>query len=235
MFKNDKLCYVQKVKGENLLQCNSNYKVKNLSLGIGQYIYLIISTFLLVKLNGILKDVGVLTVVIYGIIQVFPIIFIVRSLGNIKEVFNINNSIKLKVIIKKVILTIIFSIAIISTTLAMSGYSGIFKWNNLYIFNILWLILFALPEEIIFRGYFQGLMDKVIGNRIISIIITGLLFALIHIFNISGFLDSGLFIFFIKVSYYVSTHAFFNLVKEKTNSLVAPTIVHALFNFILQL
>lgn len=117
----------------------------------------------------------------------------------------------------------------------MSGYSRIFKWNNLYIFNILWLILFALPEEIIFRGYFQGLMDKVIGNRIISIIITGLLFALIHIFNISGFLDSGLFIFFIKVSYYICTHAFFNLVKEKTNSLVASTIVHALFNFILQL
>lgn len=225
-----------KAKGENLLQYNINYKVKNLSLGIGYYIYLIISTFLIVKLNGILKDVGVLTVIIYGIIQVFPIIFIVRSLGEIKDVFNINNSINLKVIIKKVILTIIFSIAIISTTLTISGYnSRIFKWYNIYTFNILWLILFALPEEIIFRGYFQGLMDKVIGNRIISIIITGLLFALIHIFNISGFFDRGLFIFFIKVSYYISTHAFFNLVKEKTNSLVASTILHALANFTIQL
>ena len=78
-------------------------------------------------------------------------------------------------------------------------------------------------------------MDKVIGNKTISIIITGLLFALIHIFNISGFLDRGLFLFFIKVSYYICTHAFFNLVKEKTNSLVAATIVHALANFALQL
>ena len=30
-------------------------------------------------------------------------------------------------------------------------------------------------------------------------------------------------------------HKFFNLVKEKTNSLVASTIVHALANFALQL
>ena len=157
-------------------------------MGIGYYIYLIISTFLLVKLNGILKDVGVLTVVIYGIIQVFPIIFIVRSLGKIKDVFNINNSINLKVIIKKVILTIIFSIAIISTTLTISGYnSRIFKWYNLYIFNI------------------------------------------------SAFLDRWLFLFFIKISYYICTHAFFNLVKEKTNSLVAAIIVHELFNFAIAL
>ena len=83
------------------------------------------------------------------------------------------------------------------------------------------------------EGYFQGLMDRLIKNKYISIIIAGFLFAVIHMINpINGFAKMDMFQIIIRLGYYASFHGFFNLVKKETKSLAASTVVHTVFNFL---
>jgi membrane protease YdiL (CAAX protease family) len=51
------------------------------------------------------------------------------------------------------------------------------------IFTIFYAVLFAVPEEIIFRGLVQGTLATIIENTAITVIISSLIFGLAHLPN----------------------------------------------------
>ncbi len=99
----------------------------------------------------------------------------------------------------------------------------IFTLSPLHQFMMVAAIIFAAPviEEIIFRGF---LLNAGIGygpnGKYIAILITSLLFALVH----SQYHSPVTFIMIFVMS------VIFCLVRIKTNSLIAPIVLHTLYN-----
>jgi membrane protease YdiL (CAAX protease family) len=110
------------------------------------------------------------------------------------------------------------------------GFDAI-PWNFFYM-----LVIIALPEEIIFRGYIQTRLFGAIKSDIAASVIGGFLFMGMHIpfqlFNRSG---GNLADFFAANSLWLLTtfimHVLFNFLYRKYNSLVSPTVCHFLVNF----
>lgn len=89
----------------------------------------------------------------------------------------------------------------------------------------------AVAEEIVFRGYFQSRFISATGSMSVSLIVTNLLFVLIHlpiIFFSNGYslMDAGIYSIFLFQTGLVNSIAL-----VYTGSLVTPIIAHAIWNF----
>jgi len=90
------------------------------------------------------------------------------------------------------------------------------SWQDKAIVIGLAVVIAPVAEELIFRGYIYGVMKKY-GGRIVAILVSSALFAVIHLHAPSL---AGLFILAVVLV----------LVYERTGSLWAPILMHATFN-----
>jgi hypothetical protein len=104
-------------------------------------------------------------------------------------------------------------------------------WTFLY-----FLICIAFVDELTFRGFIQTRIRGIIKNKWLSIIIVGLMFAIMHIpFQM---LKAKLpLIPFIQMDlgHLISTsilHIYFVYIYTRHNNIIAPTIAHALVGFV---
>src|SRR3989344_2044535 len=62
-----------------------------------------------------------------------------------------------------------------------------FKWQRLTLLQIfatlLYALLFAFPEELIFRGIIQTFLQTYLENTVVVVILSGLIFGLAHLPN----------------------------------------------------
>ncbi|MEO7799109.1 MAG: CPBP family intramembrane glutamic endopeptidase [Opitutaceae bacterium] len=118
--------------------------------------------------------------------------------------------------------------------------AGLFRLSVTQLLLLVTWQLFAtaLGEEIFFRGYMQSRLSQVFVRRFsilrircgFGLIITALLFGLLHSFNTVDYF-SGRFTFAWTLAFLTALMGFaFGLLKEGTGSIVPGIIVHALNN-----
>jgi hypothetical protein len=98
-----------------------------------------------------------------------------------------------------------------------------------------YFFVIALVEEIIFRGFIQTRIYGGIKNPILAVIITAFMFMMIHIPFQMGVAHMGAFEFIannnVTLLFIFLWHIVFNFLYSKYNSIVAPTIVHAVMDW----
>jgi len=119
---------------------------------------------------------------------------------------------------------------------ASSAQGELQNWITLP-YGLLYVVLVALAEEVLFRGYIQGRLDGVLGKPMIlsgvhmgyGLILTSILFGIWHIMHniIAGIslthsLAWGLWTFFLGI--------FLGVLRLKSGRLIAPTAIHWLIN-----
>ena len=72
-------------------------------------------------------------------------------------------------------------------------------------------------EEFLFRGFLQGLLERLTGRTVLSVALTAIAFAAIH-FSLYSFLPL------------VAVSACFSVARIKSGGLAAPVMAHALYN-----
>ncbi|MGL5381348.1 lysostaphin resistance A-like protein, partial [Clostridium sp.] len=96
-----------------------------------------------------------------------------------------------------------------------------------------YLFIVALPEEIIYRGYIYNNLKK--DNRISAIIISGILFGVMHSILPSIISESSMSIMikdmFNQVGGGILSGFIFILYLEKSNSIFVPILIHALLDY----
>jgi len=97
------------------------------------------------------------------------------------------------------------------------------------------MIVISLGEELIYRGYLQTRMKAVVKNSFLSVFIVGVMFGIAHLpiillrgGELSSFFMRGLW-------FYVLFHWILNHLYKRYNSLVAPIILHTLYNIHVEL
>jgi membrane protease YdiL (CAAX protease family) len=99
------------------------------------------------------------------------------------------------------------------------------------------LVFVAFLEELVFRGYIGTRFYGHFKNKKFSIIVVGVMFAFMHI-ALKYAVDQISFIDFVgaywmKLSGYFLFHIFFQWLYSKYNSIIAPTIVHFTWDFMI--
>lgn len=98
-----------------------------------------------------------------------------------------------------------------------------------------YLIVIALVEEIVFRGFIQTRIYGMIKNPILAIIVSALMFMIIHIpFQMgAAHLDFISYISrnFLTLLFTFVWHIVFNFMYSKYNSIAAPTVFHAIMDW----
>ncbi|HEY4509306.1 MAG TPA: CPBP family intramembrane glutamic endopeptidase [Candidatus Paceibacterota bacterium] len=88
-------------------------------------------------------------------------------------------------------------------------------------------VLIALPEEIVFRGFIQKNLQLIISNTSLLIVSSSIIFGIVHIPNgARGFLPREWNWKLVAMSFVAGL--FLGIAYFMTNSLVIPTILHAL-------
>lgn len=169
-----------------------------------------------------------------GVLMLLPIIIGALS-TNIKEIeISIKNNMRLDKLAHKTLLTILFSSAvifIIYTFIGNDSHKSIS--TNFKILLFIQALIYALPEEILFRWFYQKKLEQIIPNKFIATLITGLLFAILHFFgtdNINSY--ENIIDIIVSIGNRTTLHFFFNYIKEKSNSIIVPTVVHAIYNYL---
>ena len=175
--------------------------------------------------------------VLMGVLMLLPIIIgaLSTNVKDIKEIeISIKNSMRLDKLAHKILLTILFSAAVIFIVYTLIGnYSHKSISTNFKILLFIQALIYALPEEILFRWFYQKKLEQIISNKFIATLITGLLFAIIHFFgtdNINSY--ENIIDIIVSIGNRTTLHFFFNYIKEKSNSIIVPTVVHAIYNYI---
>lgn len=213
----------------------NNNKFKLVSMCITLYLYEFIITTIIIHNHEKLKTLsnksdvqGLIAIILMSLLLILPIIIgaMTTNLKNLK--LSIKNNIKFKIIIRKIFLAIMFSAGVIFIIFPLATS----KHPNFKIIYMVELLIYALPEEIIFRWFFQDKFEKIISNKFIATLIVALLFALLHLPNDLSSSTNIISIIF-SIGSRSTVHFFFNFIKEKSNSIVVPTIIHALYNYLL--
>lgn len=93
--------------------------------------------------------------------------------------------------------------------------------------------LIALPEELQFRGYIQTRLTGLIPNKPAAVLVTGILFALIHIpFRLAsyhGFHLQSEYPYLIRI---VIMHLYFTYLYTRTNNIAGAVLCHGLIDLI---
>ncbi|NLJ41775.1 MAG: CPBP family intramembrane metalloprotease [Clostridiales bacterium] len=97
-------------------------------------------------------------------------------------------------------------------------------------------IFIGFYEELVFRGYIGTRLYGYFSNKQISIVITGIMFSLMHVpFHMTvaqmGFIEYIL-MHWINLVFLVIFHCGFQWLYSKYNSIIAPTILHFIIDFI---
>jgi len=211
----------------------ATYEKKDTFLAIIIYI---ISIFILFGL-GLLQTTTSISPIFTGLINLLiSIILIFINLRYRKQKLD-SVGITKKHLLKSLIVGLIFGIILSMVNIILAIMSGS-KWIRFYslIWNIpYFLIIICFQEEILYRGYIQTRLYGVLKSDILTIIIGGIMFALMHIpfqffvrgyNNILTFLIDNCFWLFLVFSW----HFVFNFLYRKFNSLTTPTVCHFLLN-----
>ncbi|MGG7059379.1 CPBP family intramembrane glutamic endopeptidase [Clostridium nigeriense] len=211
-----------------------NNKFKLVSICISLYLYeIIIGVTWIYNVKKIMINTStiqnLIIILLLQLLMLLPIIIgtLTTNLKNFK--LSIKNSLKFKIIFKKIFYTITFSAAVIFIIYQLKTSSN---YSIFIILNLIPVFILALPEEILFRWFFQENLEELISNKFIATLITGLLFAIIHIPNDINLHKNIVAIVFL-IGRRTTFHFFMNFIKEKSNSIIVPTIVHAIYNYIL--
>lgn len=109
---------------------------------------------------------------------------------------------------------------------------GDYTVNGIYT-GFFYLFIIALSEEIIYRGYIYNNLKKY--NRIGAIIVSGILFGIMHSILPSIILESSISIMlkdmFNQVGGGIVSGFIFVLYLEKSNSIFVPILIHALLDY----
>ena len=102
-----------------------------------------------------------------------------------------------------------------------------------YIFY--YFVIVSFQEEILFRGYIQTRLYGWIKSDTVSVVLCGVLFALMHVpFQLYNRSDGNLIVFlsnnFTWLLMTFTWHLVFNYLYRKYNSLIAPVICHGIMN-----
>ena len=100
------------------------------------------------------------------------------------------------------------------------------SWDKLLITNLFWLALAGFSEEILYRGFIQGRLQKVM-NPMVGIALASFIFALMHYFPF----ELGSLFEIVPFSKFVAIFAFgfvLGYVYYKTNNIIGPIIAHGL-------
>ncbi|MDO8664807.1 MAG: CPBP family intramembrane metalloprotease [Candidatus Liptonbacteria bacterium] len=105
-------------------------------------------------------------------------------------------------------------------------------WQNLKFFQIIlvaaYAVLFAVPEEIIFRGIIQSTLQNSINNILMVVVISSAIFGLAHLPNgVNGLHPKDWNWRFAAVTFLAGLPL--SLIFAITNSLLIPTLLHAFF------
>jgi uncharacterized protein len=221
----------------------NNNKFKLVSMCIALYLYeIILGRIWYYNIYKVVRNKSneqklillILMGALMGILFLLPIIIVTLS-TNVKDIkISIKNNIKLNTVTYKILLTILFSIAVTSILHTLIGTDSLkFISTKFKILLFIEALIYALPEEILYRWFYQEKLEQIIPNKFIATLMTGLLFAIIHFFgtdNINSYENIIDIIF--SISNRTTMHFFFNYIKEKSNSIIVPTIIHALYNYL---
>lgn len=133
-----------------------------------------------------------------------------------------------KKISRKIFFAIMFSAGIIFILFPLKA-SRDSEFKIIYMVK---LLILALPEEILFRWFFQEKFEQIISNKFIATLVVALLFALLHLPNDLSPSTNIISIIF-SLGSRTTGHFFFNFIKEKSDSIVVPSIVHAIYNYLI--
>ncbi|MDF2905686.1 MAG: hypothetical protein K0R34_1007 [Herbinix sp.] len=138
---------------------------------------------------------------------------------------------------KSIVLGLVPSILLLAAILVigfaggskLAGISSIFG-NFMY-----FLFIISFVEELLFRGYIQTRLYGLLHKPIPAIIITGILFMLMHIPYRMGVAQMGVLEYitnnYITLLITFLWHVIFRFLYSKYNSILAPTIFHAFVNW----
>lgn len=165
-----------------------------------------------------------------GFLELFPIFIILRHRKQSLRSIGFN---KIK-ILKQIIIGITLYIPVGMLLLILNWKSGInINLGSMSIWNFLYyLIIIALVEEIIFRGFIQQRLNGLIKNKYINLLVAAFIFGVIHIpFRLAqGLTFIQVLISIIPVMVF---HIYFvGIYKAGGNSVLSPTIAHAISDFI---
>src|SRR5690606_12297184 len=109
--------------------------------------------------------------------------------------------------------------------------------------TVLWVLLASgAGEEIFFRGYIQSRLNEAFGRpwRLLGVEFgpglfgAALLFGLIHAFNrVDYFTGAGDFLWWYGLA--TATSLYFGFLRERTGSVLAPAVTHAMGNLLARL
>lgn len=103
--------------------------------------------------------------------------------------------------------------------------------------GIYYLVFVAFFEEVIFRGYIGSRLYGYFKNKFFSIIVTGVMFSIIHIpmamINVGMNLTEYIVNYSFRLVFLVLYHVFFQILYSKYNSLISPVIVHFTIDFLI--
>lgn len=132
-----------------------------------------------------------------------------------------------------------FAISIFSLILFF-GFLSIKKWDDSsfkvskIIFAILYGVVFAFPEEIIFRGIIQSFIQDYFVNTFFIVLLSSITFGLAHLLNTAkGFYPNDWNWKLAGLTLLAGIPL--SLIFAITNSLLFPSILHALFVIFLQM
>lgn len=213
----------------------NNNKLKLVIMCIALYLYEIVITTIIVNnhtkieiLSNKIDVQGLIILILISLLLILPIIIgaLTTNLKNFK--LSIKNDVKFKIIIKKIFLAIMFSAGVIFIIFPLKASID----SEFKIIYMLELLIYALPEEITFRWFFQDKFEQIISNKFIATLVVSLLFALLHLPSDLSPSTNIISIIF-SLGSRATAHFFFNFIKEKSNSIIVPTIVHAIYNYLL--
>lgn len=109
--------------------------------------------------------------------------------------------------------------------------------NATLIFRIIYELFFvALFEEIVIRAYTGTRLRALFKNKLLSVFITGFLWALLHIPAYAASAQLGIFEYITKGLWSFSTYILFHLVLNtlyaKYNNVIGGTLLHATINIL---
>lgn len=220
-----------------MIHIKNKEKFKLLASCFGVYLYLIIF-FLAFKYysSKIISNKSPIQnfflIILINLIQLLPVIilYLVNNSKDIKS--KLISNFNFKKIINKIFWTIIFSLGLIMIIFPFFiKPNGKLPILNISFLTIIQTFIFAFPEEIIFRWFLQERFERIIPNKFLSTLIVGMLFGIIHYFGINYSLSStNVLMLILSIGRLTVVHFYLNLAKEKSNSIIVPSIVHTINN-----
>jgi membrane protease YdiL (CAAX protease family) len=216
-------------------------------------IYLIIFAFIIllgnifynkttIELVGIVFDKQSLPAVFYIVILVSIIIYIKIRKLRLKS-FNLdfsNKHLLHKGLFIGLVISGFVSLFFIARFLILDGGVQIVQYTfTEYLLNGVYILIFvSFVEEFLFRSYFQTMFNKVIKYEVMSVMIVGFMFSLIHVVALTsttsfGTLGEFLQLRMMNLLSLFCMHCLFYFITKKYKNILPVVLIHFVWNFVL--